>query len=165
MSNYDDYSNFEEFDYAQKNPEKYAFFKENGISFADYNNADEDGKAAYTWAYNNPEKYKTSKVVTDDVVEYRSYTSDLYDIKADKDANGKSISGSAKEKKVEYINNLDLDYGQKIILFKMQYESDDTYNADIIDYINNLDNLTYEDRIAIFTELGFTVKGEYVYWD
>lgn len=165
MSYYDNYNSFEEFDYAQKNPEKYAFFNENGISYDYYSSLDEDGKAACTWAYNNPEKYKVSKVVTDNVVEYRSYTSDLYDIRADKDANGESISGSAKEKKIDYINNLDLEYGQKIILLKMQYKSDDTYNADIVDYLNNLDNLSYEDRIAIFTELGFTVKDGYVYWD
>ena len=165
MSYYDNYNSFEEFDYAQKNPEKYAFFNENGISYDYYSSLDEDGKAACTWAYNNPEKYKVSKVVTDNVVEYRSYTSDLYDIRADKDANGDSISGSAKEKKIDYINNLDLEYGQKIILLKMQYKSDDTYNADIIDYLNNIDNLSYEDRIAIFTELGFTVKDGYVYWD
>ena len=165
MSNYDDYTNFEEFDFAQKNPEKYEFFKANGISYSDYANADEDGKSAYTWAYNNPEKYKVSKVVVDNVVEYRSYTSDLYDIKADKDAYGETIVGSGKEKKIEYINNLDLDYGQKIVLFKMEYKADDTYNADIIEYINNLDNLTYEERVTIYTELGFTVKDGYVYWD
>ena len=165
MSNYDDYNSFEEFDFAEKNPEKYAFFKDNGISYTDYNNADEDGKAAYTWAYNNPEKYKVSKAVTDDVIEYRSYTSDLSDIKADKDENGNSISGSAKDKKIDYINSLDLDYGQKIILFKMQYKTDDTYNADIVDYVNNLDDLTYEDRVSIYTELGFTIKDGYVYWD
>lgn len=165
MSNYDNYANFEEFDFAEKNPEKYAFFKENGISYTDYANADEDGKNAYTWAYNNPEKYKVSKVVANNVIEYRSYTSDLYDIKADKDAYGETIVGSGKEKKIEYINNLDLDYGQKIVLFKMQYKSDDTYNADIIEYINNLDNLTYEERVTIYTELGFTVKDGYVYWD
>ena len=165
MSNYDDYADFEEFDYAQKNPEKYEFFKANGISYTDYANADEDGKKAYTWAYNNPEKYKVSKVVADNVVEYRSYTSELSDIRADKDSNGDSISGSAKEKKIEYINNLDLEYGQKIILFKMQFKTDDTYNADIVNYLNNLETLTYDERVAIYTELGFTVKDGYVYWD
>ena len=165
MSNYDDFSNFEEFDYAQKNPEKYEFFKANGISYSDYANADEDGKNAYTWAYNNPEKYTVSKTIADNVVEYRSYTSDLNDIRADKDENGESISGSAKEKKIEYINNLDLDYGQKIVLFKMQYKSDDTYNQEIVEYLNNREDLTYDERITIFTELGFTVKDDYVYWD
>ena len=131
MSNYDDYSDFEEFDFAQKNPEKYTL----------------------------------SKAITDDVVKYKQYTGAMYDIKADKDASGKSISGSRKEKVIEYINNLDADYEQKIILFKTEYPSDDTYNEDIINYINNRDDLTFEERVTIYTELGFTVKGDNVYWD
>lgn len=163
MSNYDDYSDFEEFDYAQKNPEKYEFFKANGISYKDYANADEDGKSAYTWAFNNPEGYTVSKVVADDVVKYRSYTSDLNDIKADKDVNGKSITGSRKEKVIEYINSLDADYESKIILFKSEYPSDDTYNTEIINHINSREDLTYEERVTIFTELGFAVKDGYVY--
>ena len=130
MSNYDDYGSFEEFDYAQKNPEKYAFAKSVG------------GYSAY-----------------------KTYSNDLYDIKADKDENGKSISGSRKEKVIEYINNLDATYEEKIILFKSEYPSDDTYNYEIIEYLNNKEDLTYEERITIFAELGFTVKDGYVYWD
>jgi hypothetical protein len=165
MSNYGDYGSFEEFDYAEKNPEKYKFFKDNGISYKDYESADEDGKRAYNWAYENPEGYTLSKVVTNDVVKYRSYVSDMYDIKADKDADGKSISGSRKEKVINYINNLDADYETKIILFKTEYPADDTYNADIINYINNRNDLTYEERVTIYTELGFRVKDGYVYAD
>ena len=164
MSNYSDYSGWEEFDYASKNPEKYEFFKANGISYSDYKNADEDGKNAYNWAFENPEKYTLAKTVADDVVEYRSYISDLYDIRADKDANGKSISGTAKRKKLEYINNLNIDYEAKIVLFKSLYPTDDTYNTEIIEYINNRNDLTYDERITIFAELGFTVKNGYVYW-
>lgn len=165
MSNYNNYTSYEEFDYAEKNPEKYEFFKANGISYEDYANADEDGKTAYTWAYNNPEKYKVSKVITDDVVQYRSYTSDLYDIKSDKDENGNAISGTGKSKKIDYINSLDLDYEQKIVLYRMQFKTDDTYNAEIVNYVNSLDYLTYEERVDIFTELGYTVKDGSVYWD
>ena len=165
MSNYDDYSSFEEFDYAQKNPEKYSFFKANGISYEDYANADEDGKSAYTWAYNNPEKYTLSKAITNDVIKYKQYTGDMYDIKADKDENGKSISGSRKEKVINYINNLNADYETKIILFKSEYPSDDTYNQEIINYLNNRADLTYDELVTIYTELGFTVKNGYVYWD
>lgn len=128
LTNYDDFSSLEEFDYATKNPDKYAFAKSVGGYDA-----------------------------------YKQYSGDLYDIKADKDANGKSISGSRKEKVVEYINNLDADYYTKIILFKSEYPSDDTYNADIINYINERTDLTYEERIAIYTELGFRVSNGYVY--
>jgi hypothetical protein len=130
MSNYDDYGSFEEFDYAQKNPDKYAFSKAAG-------------------------GYES----------YLRYSDDLYDIKADKDAYGKTINGSRKAKVLDYINNLNADYETKIILYKKEYPSDDTYNYEIIDYINNRNDLTYEERIAIYTELGFTVKDGYVYWD
>jgi hypothetical protein len=165
MSNYSNYDDWDEFDYAQKNPEKYEFFKKNNISYSDYKNADEDGKRAYTWAYENPNDYKVSKTVTNDVVKYRSYVSDLYDIRADKDKNGNGISGTAKAKKIDYINNLDLDYGAKIVLFKSLYPSDDTYNNDIIEYVNNRNDLSFADRVTIYKELGFTVKNGYVYWD
>ena len=96
---------------------------------------------------------------------YLTYSSDLYDIKADKDESGKSISGSRKEKVLNYINNLDADYETKIILWKSEYPSDDTYNMEIINYINNRTDLTYEERVSIFTELGFSVSNGSVYWD
>jgi len=89
----------------------------------------------------------------------------MYDIKADKDENGKSISGSRKEKVINYINNLDASYEEKIVLFKYEYPADDTYNADIINYVNGRNDLTYEEKVTIYTELGFTVKDGYVYWD
>lgn len=128
LTNYDDFSSLEEFDYATKNPDKYAVAKSVGGYDA-----------------------------------YKQYSGDLYDIKADKDANGKSISGSRKAKVVEYINNLDADYYTKLILFKSEYPSDDTYNAEIINYINERNDLTYEERVAIYTELGFRVSNGYVY--
>ena len=130
MTNYSDYNSWEEFDYAQKNPEKYAFAKSVG------------GYSAY-----------------------KTYSEELYDIKADKDSNGKSISGSRKEKVINYINNLNADYYTKIILYKSEYPSDDTYNYEIINYLNGRADMTYNELISIYTELGFTVKDGYVYWD
>ena len=166
---YEDYSNFEEFDFATRYPEKYAVLKEQGISVADYKKNYEESAFMYTddfsWAANNPEQYTVSKAVTDNVMQYKQYTTDLYNIKADKDSSGKSISGSRKEKVIDYVNNLDLDYGAKLVLFKAEYPSDDTYNEDIINYLNNREDLTYDERVTIYTELGFTVKDGYVYWD
>ena len=168
FTGYENYADFEEFDFAQRFPEKYAVLKEQGISVADYKEKYEETAFMYTddfaWASNNPERYALSKVVTNDVTEYKRYTTDLYNIKADKDENGKSINGSRKEKVLDYINNLDADYEAKIILWKSEYPSDDTYNMDIINYINERGDLTYEERIAIFTELGFTVENGTVYW-
>ena len=81
----------------------------------------------------------------------------MYDIHADKDSNGKSISGSRKEKVLDYINNLDIDYYEKLILFKSEYNADDTYNYEIIDYLNNRDDISYEEEVIILKELGFNV--------
>jgi coproporphyrinogen III oxidase-like Fe-S oxidoreductase len=124
------------------------------------------GTEAYDWAYENPEKYSLSKAIAGDVVKYRSYTDALNDIKADKDSSGKSISGSRKEKVANYINSLDMDYGEKIILFKSEYEADDTYNEEIIDYLNNRSDITYAEMVEILKQLGFTVTNDgNVYWD
>lgn len=155
----------EEYGFSFKNPEKYAFFKDNGISYGEYA-ASEESKEAYSWAFNNPEKYTLSKAVASDVVTYKTYSSELYDIKADKDENGKSITGSRKEKVVEYINNLDADYGEKIILFKSEYNADDTYNYEIIDYLNSRDDISYTEMETILKELGFNVSADgTISWD
>ena len=200
MADYNEYENFAEFDFAHKNPEKYAFFKEIGVTVRDYNSADEDTKRVYTWAYEypdkykflkkegislddwknfdddskdaymwayeNPEKYTVAKSVASNVVEYRKYTGALYNIKADKDKNGKSISGSRKTKVAEYISGLDIDDGAKYILFKSEYPSDDTYNYQIIEYLNSRDDISYGEMKTILTELGFKVsKNGVVSWD
>ena len=164
LINYDDFGSYDEFDWATKNPEKYDYLQSIGASYKDYA-ASEESKKAYNWAYENPEGYMLSKAVTGDVVKYRKIASDLYDIKADKDGNGKSISGSRKEKVAAYINSMDADYGSKIILFKSEYPSDDTYNNEIIDYLNNRQDISYADMVTILEKLEFTVDAEgNIYW-
>lgn len=168
MANYDKYGSFEEFDFAEKNPEKYNFFKQNGISYETYKAADEDGKRAYTWAYENPGKYTMSKAISDDFLEYYGYKDAMNDFDA-KDENGETVSGLKKERVIDYLNGLDLDYGQKIILFRSMYDSKDdraTYNADILDYLNSRQDISYEDTVTILEELGFKVYGDgRVTWD
>lgn len=134
------------------------YWSETEISF--FPNSDGE----YEFAYDNPGRYAVSKVVGG-YDAYKTYATALYDIKADKDSTGKSITGSRKEKVLQYINNLDADYATKIILFKAEYPSDDTYNAEIINYLNNRGDLTYDDRVAILTELGFRVVNGQIYAD
>lgn len=125
LEGYEDFGSLEEFDFATKNPEKYAFAKSVG------------GYSAY-----------------------KTYSDALNDIHADKDASGKSINGSRKEKVINYINNLDVDYYTKIVLHKSEYPSDDTYNQEIVDYIVSRSDFTYEERVAILAELGFRVAAD-----
>ena len=139
-----------------------AYYREDGIKGAIENNMTLDEYAFYR---EYPERYAVAKSVGG-YEKYKTYSSELYDIKADKDESGKSITGSRKEKVIDYINNLDADYGEKIILFKSEYKADDTYNYEIIDYLNNRDDISYEEMEAILKELGFTVKADgTVTWD
>jgi len=173
MSGYGNYGSFEEFDFAQKNPDKYQFFNDVGISWNDYSSANKDKKSEYSNMYNwvdkNPGKYTMSKAVSNDFLTYWQYKSDLGNLKADKDKYGETISGSKKQKVVDYINGLPLDYGQKIIMFRSMYdgkEDRDYYNADILEYLNSRTDLTFEEIATILTELGFTVYSDgRVTWD
>jgi hypothetical protein len=166
MTHYSSFENFKEFDYGIQNPAKYKFLQEHGLNYEEFEALDSETKEAYTWAFKNPEAYAVSKMVTKSPVKYRRYTKALSEIKADKDKNGKSISGSRKEKVIEYLNNLNADYWQKIILFKSEYPADDTYNNEIVEYLNGMDNITYEEKVTILKELGFTVLADgTVRWD
>jgi hypothetical protein len=124
-----------------------------GISAVDY----WGNKEEYDYAYEYPESYAVAKAVGG-YESYKTYSDELYDIKADKDENGKSISGSRKEKVIDYINNLDVDYYTKIILFKNEYNADDTYNEDIVEYLNSRDDISYSEMVTILKKLGFTVS-------
>lgn len=159
--------------WAFKHQDEYEYYKSNGVLPGDYStyyipmldfeNEDND---AYSWAYDNPEKATFSKAITDNVVDYRKITKELYAIRADKDENGKAISGSAKEKKQKFIWSLDIDDGAKYILFKNEYNSCDDYNYEIIDYLNNRDDISYDEMKTILTSIGFEVDDEgNISWD
>lgn len=119
----------------------------------------------FDYASKNPEKHLVSKAVTDDFEAYQTYTKALSDITSDKDANGKTITNSRKTKVVNYLNSLDIEYGAKLILFKSEYNSDHTYNYEIIEYLNSRDDISYSEMETILKELGFIVdaKGN-IYW-
>ena len=75
-------------------------------------------------------------------------------------------NGSRKEKVIQYINNIDADYGAKILLYKMEYPSDDTYNMDIVEYLNERDDISYSEMENILKLLEFTVDEDgTVRWD
>jgi hypothetical protein len=131
--------------------------RKDDIDLTDY---DEYGNfEEFDYYSKNPEKKLLAKAVGGYDV-YRTVTQDLADIESDKDKFGNAISGSKKKKVVDYINSLNADYGEKIILFKSAYKSDDTYNYDIIEYLNSRDDISYDEMAAILKELGFTVKSD-----
>jgi hypothetical protein len=131
-----------------------------GISASDY----WSNKKEYDYAYENPGKYAVAKSVGG-YDAFKTYSDALNDITADKDSDGKTISGSRKEKVAAYISDLNADYGEKIILFKSEYPADDSYNREIIEYLDSRSDISYEEMVAILTELGFKVNGNTVTWD
>ena len=113
-------------------------------------------KEEYDFAFESPESYAVAKAVGG-YDAYKQYSSELNDISADKDEYGKSISGSRKEKVLDYINSLDADYYTKLILYKSEYNSYDDKNYEIIEYLNGRDDISFEEEIAILRKLGFDV--------
>lgn len=166
MTYYDDFANYEEFDWYSKNTEKYNFLEANGVSYSEYK-ADKDMKERYDSDYsvykNNPEKVALSKAITGKFLEYRQYMRELDEFRADKDANGKTISGSSKAKKEAYIQSLSLDAGQKMILHKSLFDSKEDkskYNRAIIEYLDSRDDISYEEKITILEELDMKVHSD-----
>ena len=113
----------------------------------------------YEYAFENPNTYTVAKAVGG-YEAYSTYSKGLSSIKADKDSNGKSISGSRKKKVVSYISSLDIDDGEKYILYKKEYPSDDSYNREIVEYLNSRDDISYREMEIILTELGFKVSAD-----
>ena len=114
--------------------------------------------------YQDTYKDKFSNYATDlgfDADTYLEYKAQ--DFSADKDKNGKSISGSKKRKVFDYINSMDVPYEQKLILAKSEYNSFNDNNYEIIEYIENT-GMDYDERIELYKALGFKVDGDSISW-
>lgn len=151
-----DYFDKHEVEYTNTTEGNIPVYKEKSIKNAiEYDMTPEE----YSYFEENPSKYKTIRAITD-YETYKTYSKDLYDIKGDKDDNGKTINNSRKNKVFDYINNLNLGFEQKVMLAKMEYPSYDEYNYEIIDYLNNNNNISYRDMEDILIELGFEVDAK-----
>ena len=113
----------------------------------------------FDYSVKNPGKYAVSKV-TGGYESYKVYSKALSNIEGNTDNFGKTISGSRKINVANYISGLDADYYTKIILFKSEYNSDHRYDYEIVTHLNSRNDLTYEEKVNILTELGFTVGAD-----
>lgn len=123
-----------------------------GINASDY----WGNKEEYDYAYENPGNYGISKVIGG-YETFKAYSKELNDIKSDKDSNGKTIANSRKQKVFDYINSTDLNFEQRVMLAKLEYPSYDEYNNEIIEYLNNNKDISYEEEVEILKQLGFEV--------
>jgi hypothetical protein len=87
------------------------------------------------------------------------------EFKADYNDKGKAISGSRKNKVVNYVNSLDMSIAQKAILIKSTNTFKfNEYNKAIVEYVGGL-NIDYKDKVKILKDLDMTVKDGTVYWE
>ena len=149
ISNYDEFATYDEFDFYSKNTDKYNFLQEHGISYYKYKSNDKLKNfydSTYEWYNEKPDEVRLSKVITDDVIEYRQYIKDVGNFHDDEE-------GSTKEKRLAYISSLNLDRGQEMILERMFYSSKtikQDYDAKIEKYLRN-QNIK-EDDIALIMQ-------------
>jgi len=143
-------------DYTNSTSDGIPIYKENHVKGAIDNDMTLEEFDSFV---KNPEKYSVSSVFGG-YDRYASLSSQLKDIEGEKDEDGNTINGSKKENTINYINELDLDYGEKIILFKSQYPKDKTYNEDIVEYLNSRTDISFEEEMEILKGLGFTVESD-----
>ena len=167
--------------YATANGTPYKYLEDKGKWYTLYDNEIEDqkfateklgitpseywsNKKAYDAKANKPGEYAFAMSAMGSYDAYNEMHSGLWDIRADKDENGNSISGTAKSKKKAYIWNLDIDEGAKHLLFRSEYSSYNDYNYEIMEYVDGL-SIPYEDKVRMLEFAGFTVRDDgYVSW-
>lgn len=67
---------------------------------------------------------------------------------------GKTISGSKKNKVINYVNSLKLSIPQKAILIKSQYSTYKDYDKEIINYVNKI-NISANEKKMLLKSIGF----------
>lgn len=143
-------------DYTGQKREIITTIKDSGLN-------DEQKSYLYDKYYASSETLDVVKAIGIDFDSYLDY--EYQNFTADKDSDGKTISGSKKQKVFDYINSMDIGFEEKVILAKLQYNTYDEYNYDIIDYLNNNDDISYDQEVAILKKLGFKVDDEgNIYW-
>lgn len=126
----------------------------------------EKSEQAYTdyFALNKSDTFFQTKISRDDMQdiqdlginqdEFMKFAQNIGNIKGEKDANGKTISGSKKKAVANYINSLNLSSGEKAILFAKAGYPDNSYKQAIYNYINGL-NLSATRKKEIWDSLGY----------
>lgn len=107
--------------------------------------------------FDNEKKYKTYKAVKAmgvDINSWLDYSSQEFE--ADYNAKGKAIPNSKKNKVISYVNSLNLSIPQKAAIIRSEYSTFDSYNDDIVSYVDSLDT-DYTSKVTILEYLGATV--------
>ena len=109
-------------------------------------------------------KYPIVKTTNIDITQYLQYklAESNKEFKADREddgtVTGKSVSGSAKQKRWQYIENMNITYTQKLILYGLECTPNDSQQRQIINYVKSLPNKTNKEKLEILSQFkGFTI--------
>jgi hypothetical protein len=94
-----------------------------------------------------------------DISEYLKYKTQEFesDKQEDGTVNGKTVSGSKKKKVYEYVNNMKINYNQKLLLLGTQYNLTNDEKTKLANYVNGL-SISKDKKLQIYGKLsGFTV--------
>lgn len=137
---------------AKKEKEKIQILKDSDIG---------SKKAIYESTIGNDDKTysildNTSNFNIKDYLDYK-----LQDFSSDKEddgtINGKTVSGSAKNKFYDYMDDSNFTYDQKLLLTCMKYKVTNTEREKIFDIIDDF-NISKDDKLEIMSKMkGFTV--------
>lgn len=125
---------------------------------------DEEIAYFYQKEYPNDDGFAVGMSIGLDAPTYLNYQLNSSKFVADKDANGKSITGSKKAKIEAYINGLNISDMQKLILMmdtNNYTHTKEEYQA-VIDWVNQ-QNLSMAMKLRVFDELGIRREGSTVY--
>lgn len=84
--------------------------------------------------------------------EYLKYKQQKFesDKKDDGTLEGKTITNSKKQKVYNYVNNMSINYNQKLLILGKQYKLKDSEQKKLYEYINNLPGQTSQEKLEIF---------------
>lgn len=103
--------------------------------------------------------YSIMKESNIDTTEYLKYKSQKFESnkKDDGTTTGKTISGSKKNKVVEYVSDMNIKYEQKLLLLGTQYSLTSQEKTKLAHYINDM-NISKKRKMEIYDKIsGFTV--------
>lgn len=127
---------------------------------SNYNNKEKTALYEQYILSSTDKKYPIIKEAGIDINQYLKYkqqefTSDKED---DGTLEGKTISGSKKEKVWNYIEGMNISYTQKLILYSLEYAPSDSQKIQIINYIESLSGKTKQEKLDILSQFkGFTI--------
>ncbi len=116
--------------------------------------AKDDKQKIYESTIGNDDDFYTNvlKESNIDINEYLKYKQQKFesDKKDDGTLEGKTITNSKKQKVYNYVNNMNVNYNQKLLILGKQYKLSDSEQKKLYQYINSIPGQTSKEKLEIF---------------